>query len=82
MHELSNLEETLDYLELLRERFANLAAILTHFYESESDGFPDNVDSEAFHQLLSLRMGIAAIKAKLEWCEDSIRIVSARLEKE
>lgn len=81
MHELSDLEETLDFLQLLRERFDGLCQILQHIEADEGAGFPDDVDLQAFHELLSLRLGIASIKAKLAWCDEAIKLVSQRMQK-
>ena len=82
MHELSDLEETLDFLHMLRERFAGIHRILQAFDEEESEGYPNDVDLQTFHEVMSLRMGVASIKAKLDWCDESIKSVTKRMRKE
>ena len=80
MHELSDLEETLDFLQMLRERFAATHAILVQFDAEESDQFPHAVDEQSFHEILSLRMGIGSIVAKLKWCDEAIELVTQRIQ--
>lgn len=81
MHELSNLEETLDFLHLLYERFDGTYRILKSFDNEESAGFPNDMDLKSFHEVMSLRMGIASVKAKRDWCKDSIKWVTKRMRK-
>jgi PadR family transcriptional regulator, regulatory protein AphA len=85
MDELSDLPHTLRFLEQLHTRWAaRLEALKNKEKEwSQRDpGFPDGLSLAAFHQHLTLRMGEHAHRGWLNWCEESMRRVRARMRKE
>jgi DNA-binding PadR family transcriptional regulator len=85
MDELSDLPHTLRFLEQLHTRWAARLAALKNKEKEWSQRypeFPDDLPLAAFHQHLTLRMGEHAHQGWLEWCEESIRRVRARLGKE
>jgi PadR family transcriptional regulator AphA len=85
MDELSDLPQTLKFLEQLHTRWAaRLEALKNNETEwsQRSPGFPDGLSLAAFHQHLTLRMGEYAHQGWLTWCEESMRRVRARMRKE
>lgn len=79
--ELDDAEATKIFLERLREqlraKLALLEPVLTEFL-NDADGDPNNLDSIAFHEYLSLRMGVAAYSARLRTCEENLVLLKSR----
>lgn len=85
MDELSDLPQTLKFLEKLHTRWAaRLEALRNKEKEwSQRDpGFPDDLPLAAFHHHITLRMGVHAHQGWVTWCEESMRRVRARMRKE
>jgi PadR family transcriptional regulator, regulatory protein AphA len=85
MDELGDLQKTLQFIQELRDVFSSRLAKLqtVERYWSEKDPqYPDALSPQMFHVLLTLRKGIHSLSAHLKWCDESIRRVQARMEKE
>jgi PadR family transcriptional regulator AphA len=85
MDELNDLQETLDFLTGLREQFArNLSALeaIERSWAQHEPKFPDSLSPQMFHILLTLRNGIFMLGARVKWCDESIRRIRERMEKE
>jgi PadR family transcriptional regulator, regulatory protein AphA len=85
MDELSDLPQTLKFLEQLHTRWAARLAAMKHKemeWSQRDPRFPDALSPAAFHQHLTLRMGQHAHQGWLTWCEESMRRVRARMRKE
>lgn len=85
MDELSDLEQTLRFLEQLRARWAPRLEALKNAekeWSRRDPGLPDCLSLSAFHQHLTLRMGQHSYQGWLTWCDESIRRVRARMRKE
>ncbi|HWZ97377.1 MAG TPA: PadR family transcriptional regulator [Candidatus Dormibacteraeota bacterium] len=85
MDELSDLQHTLRFLEQLHTRWAARLEALKNAEKEWSrcdPEFPDDLSSAAFHQHLTLRMGMHAYQGWLTWCEESMRRVRTRMRKE
>lgn len=85
MDELGDLQGTLHYLTHLRDQFArNLSALETieRGWEQRGSKDPDSLDARMFHIFLTLRNGICMLGARVKWCEECIRRVRERMEKE
>jgi PadR family transcriptional regulator, regulatory protein AphA len=85
MDELSDLRQTLTFLEQLHARWAPRLEALKNAEKEWSrrvPGFPDSLSAAGFHQHLTLRMGQHSYQGWLTWCEESMRRVRARMRKE
>jgi PadR family transcriptional regulator AphA len=85
MDELSDLAQTLKFLEQLHTRWAARLAAMKHKeaeWSQRDPGFPDALPPAAFYHHLTLRMGKHAHQGWLTWCEESMRRVRARMRKE
>jgi len=85
MDELGDLQKTLRFIRELRDVFSGRLAELQTIerYWSEKDPqYPDALSPQMFHVLLALRKGIHSLSAHVKWCDESIRRVQARIEKE
>lgn len=85
MDELGDLQGTLHYLTHLRDQFArNLSALETieRGWEQRGSKDPDSLDARMFHIFLTLRNGVHMLGARVQWCEECIRRVRERMEKE
>jgi len=84
LYELDDLQATLSFLEKLRQRFARRLDALRAIERAaeSSPDYPDRYPSEDFHQLLTLHLGLKTAAVRLAWCDDSIRHVRARLNRE
>ena len=82
MDELSDLTQTLHFLEQLRMRWVSrhegLKNIETQWAQRDP-GFPDHLSSAAFHRHLTLRMGLHSCTSWLAWCDECIRRVRTRM---
>ena len=85
MDELGDARKTLQYLLRLRETFARRHAALQEIERcwcEDDPSFPDSLSPQMFHVLLTLRNGLCMLEARVKWCDESIRRVKARMEKE
>jgi DNA-binding PadR family transcriptional regulator len=85
MGELADMRKTLRFLKGIRDGFARRAAALDAIERAWAEGdprYPDSLSPAMFHVLLTLRSGICMMGARLKWCDESIRRVQTRLEKE
>lgn len=85
MNELGDLNQTVQFLTRLRDRFARkweaLRAIDRHWGECDPR-YPDDLPLDEFHVQLTLRKGLLSLAAHVKWCDESIRRLRARLAKE
>ncbi|MBT4497858.1 MAG: PadR family transcriptional regulator [Gemmatimonadetes bacterium] len=85
MGELEDLGQTLSFVrqlkEMQEETLAELQGCDAAFRECEPD-YPDDLPHREYHFALTLDMGIALAKAKIRWCNQVIKRVEARLERE
>jgi DNA-binding PadR family transcriptional regulator len=85
MDEMGDLNETLHLLSGLRGQFArklsSLEAIELDWQQHEPQ-YPDSLPPKKFHLLLTIRNGICMLGARVKWCDESIRRVQQRMEKE
>lgn len=85
MGQLDDLETTLAFMQrlrkLLREKLQYLKAAEKEMAD-EWDGYPDDLGGVEFHEHLSLRMGIVSLNAKVRWCDESIKQVLQRMERD
>ena len=85
MDELADTNQTLRFFQHLRERFARklegLQAIERHWRECDPR-YPDDLPLPEFHVQLTLRTGLLTLTSKVNWCDESIRRLRARLKKE
>lgn len=85
MDELNDLQETLQFLTGLRDQFArNLSALeaIERGWEQHEARFPHSLSSRMFHVLLTLRNGICMLGARVKWCDECIRRIRKRTERE
>jgi len=84
MDQLDDLDVTLRFLKKLRDLLADKLELLSSAETAMAalPGFPNKLNNEDFHGRLSLRMGVLSLSAKVQWCDESIQRVSARLAKE
>ena len=73
--------QTRAFLEELREvfgrRLSALRAIEAYYGGDEAGGMPPAPDPDAVHPYLTLRYGIRRLAATVEWCEESLELLSA-----
>jgi len=85
MDELGDARKTLQYLSRLRETFARKKAAIQEIercWAEDDPTYPDSLSLQMFHVLLALRNGLCMLEARVKWCDESIRRVKARMEKE
>ena len=83
--ELDDLRSTLKFMELLRELLSKKLAYLEQAEREiakECPGFPDDMEPTNFHEHMSLRMGLVSLSAKVKWCDESIKRIKVRIQKE
>jgi PadR family transcriptional regulator AphA len=82
MDELGDKAEAQRFMTELRRK---LAVWLQQLEEIEAqfaaEGPADNLPDPDFFQYLTLRMGVRAITAKIEWCDESIKRLRSRAKK-
>jgi PadR family transcriptional regulator, regulatory protein AphA len=85
MDELGDLKKTLQFILELRDAFSSrLRELQTieHYWSQRDPTYPDSLSPQMFHVLLALRKGVHSLSALVKWCDESVRRVQARLEKE
>lgn len=85
MDELGDLKQTLRFFSVLRDEFARKLEALRRLerYWAEADPrYPDGLPPVDFHIQLTLRMGILSLGGHVKSCDESIRRLHARMEKE
>jgi PadR family transcriptional regulator, regulatory protein AphA len=85
MDELGDLKQTLRFFSVLRDHFARKRAMLRQLerYWAEADPrYPEELPLPDFHVHLTLRMGLRSLAGHVKSCDESIRRLRARLEKE
>ena len=70
MSELGDLDKTLDFMLELRSNLTSFLALL-EAAETEALSAGEDVDDEAFHDYLTLRMGVTSIQARIAWCDET-----------
>ena len=77
MSELGDLARTRSFLRTAREEFqARVAALEAIDFDMRG------TDDRKFHILLTLRLGLATARARLDWCNEALRQVGRRLRKD
>jgi len=74
--------EALAYMHELRDVFATQQKKLTDIengWASCDPGYPDKLSDEDFHAQLTLSLGLKRAATSLEWCEESISRMKARI---
>jgi PadR family transcriptional regulator, regulatory protein AphA len=82
MDELGDLGKTLRFMRQLREEFARRHAevqMIERRWRENDPNFPDALSSPLFHVFLTLRKGKHSIEAHLNWCDEAIRRIAARM---
>jgi PadR family transcriptional regulator AphA len=85
MDELGDLNQTLRFFSLLRDHFSRKLEMLRQLerYWAEADPrYPDALPPAEFHVHLTLRMGLLNLGAHAKSCDESIRRLRARIDKE
>lgn len=81
MHELGDLEQTLDFMIELRSRLADFLLLLKNA-EAEltpsGEEFPESLSEADFHGYLGIRMGIHSLTAKVAWCDEALERIRER----
>lgn len=79
--ELNDLSQTIAFLQQLRAKLASLCSIL----ESASRGIMEShdhsiqkLDDQAFHEWISLQMGIRSLQAKVACCDEACKLAKER----
>ncbi|NNK48537.1 MAG: hypothetical protein HKP01_06670 [Gemmatimonadetes bacterium] len=85
MGELEDLAATERFMERLRgmmvTRLAVLRAIETEWMGAigvVEDGLTEIDDDHVFHMYTTLRMGIHALRSRVEWCDETLDAIRAR----
>jgi DNA-binding PadR family transcriptional regulator len=85
MDELGDLGKTLQYFKELREilatRLEELQAI-ERGWAARDPHYSDALSAHMFHVLLTLRKGLLSLATHVKWCDESVRRIEARMEKE
>jgi DNA-binding PadR family transcriptional regulator len=83
LHELDDLEATRACVEKVRRKrerqLASYRAILKERMAAGGGSLDDATD-EQFHQYLTLDAGISVAKARLRWCDDTIKLIDRRMQ--
>ena len=85
MDELGSSAKTADFIRRYRARIDDVAATmdaLERRWRAEDPRYPDRLPAHDFHVHLTLRLAIAIAHAKLGWCEETLRSLAARPEKD
>jgi len=85
MDELGDLGGTLQYFKELREIFATRLEELQAIergWAARDPHYPDDLSPKMFHVSLTLRKGLCSIATHVKWCDESVRRIEARMEKE
>ena len=81
MGELQDLEATLAFLQQLREEFSAVYELLSNAIQSiDAEADQRRLSRTEFHEQISLRMGVCSLRAKVDWCDESIRDVQERIQ--
>jgi DNA-binding PadR family transcriptional regulator len=83
--ELNDEAATRRFLEGLREKLLAFQRLLEGAEEelrAANPNFPHGLSSRDFHGLLSLRLGVRSLRAKVEVCEEGLGLLRAREPKE
>jgi DNA-binding PadR family transcriptional regulator len=83
MGDAADLETTARFLRQLRDRLFEFQRLLQ---AAEADllgrpNAPDGLDDHAFHELLSVRIGVHSLQAKVAACDENLKLVRARIKK-
>ena len=78
MGELKDLEATLEFIQQLREEFDAVLSLLSSAVEDYQDEKSQR-SLDDFHSMLSLRMGVASLQAKVDCCDELITTIKKRL---
>ena len=80
MGELKDLDTTLEFTQQLREEFAAVLDLLSNaLSEYNNQKKLCALPLEDFHSVLSVRMGVASLQAKVDWCDESIATIEKRI---
>jgi DNA-binding PadR family transcriptional regulator len=83
LHELDDLEATRACVEKVRRKrerqLASYRAIARERMTAFGGSLDDATDEE-FHQYLTLEAGINVTKARLRWCDDTIKLIDRRIQ--
>lgn len=85
MDELGSSAKTADFIRRYRALIDNVAATMNALerrWRAEDPRYPDRLPAHDFHVHLTLRLAIAITHAKLGWCDESLRSLAARPEKD
>jgi PadR family transcriptional regulator AphA len=85
MDELGDLGRTLQYFKELREIFATRLVELQAIergWAARDPHYPDALSLQMFHVFLTLRKGLCSLAAQVKWCDESVRRIEDRMEKE
>jgi|SRR5208282_2976882 len=85
MDEFGDLGKTLKLLKGLREIFATRLRELQAIergWAARDPRYPDALSPKMFHIFLTLRKGLCSLVAHVKWCNESIRRIETRIEKE
>ena len=81
MHEVDDLETTVDFILELRSRLTTFLALLQQA-ESDTAGADgarlETLDAEDFHVYLAVRMGVRSLQAKVDWCDEALERIERR----
>ena len=85
MDELGSLEEARRFMVTLRARLIAQRAgleMLEAGWAQEWPSFPHDLPEPEFYPHINLRMGLLSLAAKIQWCDESIERIDARLDQE
>ncbi len=82
MGELSDLDVTLEFVQQLREEFDAVLQLLAGAVQEYEASSQKNPSMEDFHNLLSVRMGVRSLQAKVDWCDESIKEIQKRIKQD
>ena len=81
-NELDDLSETRRFLVRLRQRLSDWLDELRQVERDMRDahgGAPERFTEEGLHHFAALRMGIHSIGARVDWCDETVATIDARL---
>jgi len=85
LSELADLAKTERYFVRMREQLSDRLQALQRFDRlwSEADpSYPERLPSADFHIYLTLRKGLHSLGGLVAWCDESLRMIRARAERE
>jgi PadR family transcriptional regulator, regulatory protein AphA len=85
MGELADLRKTERYFVRLRDQIAARHEALQRIerlWSAADSGFPDRLPVADFHVFLTLRKGLYSLRAHLDWCDDSLKRIRERVQRE